>query len=71
MGSPFYKGPLPPFIDQGGEGVTMWDKSLLPYVQFPVNNAHHPTALFFWFLLVAGILHDSVTRRAVDANWEG
>ena len=25
-GQPFYKGPLPPFIDQGREGVTMWDK---------------------------------------------
>ena len=23
---PFFKGPLPPFIDKGREGVTMWDK---------------------------------------------
>ena len=26
MGNPFNKGPLPPLIDQGGEGITMWDK---------------------------------------------
>ena len=25
-GQPFHKGLLPPFIEQGGEGVTMWDR---------------------------------------------
>ena len=42
-GQPFYKGPLPPFIDQGGEGVTMWDKCSHPFLMY--NSYEHVHAL--------------------------
>ena len=38
-GQPFYKGPLPPFIDQGGVGVTMWDK-YPPYSPMYISYKH-------------------------------
>ena len=39
-GQPLYKWPLPPFIDQGGERLTMWDHfpPLLPYPHLQIQH---------------------------------
>ena len=51
-GQPLYKWPFPPFIDQGGERLIMWDlfPPLLPYPHFLrtcASVAHRRFALFF------------------------
>ena len=44
MGNPFNKGPLPPFIEQGGKGDTMWDKCPPTYyVHFLANICSRST----------------------------
>ena len=64
-GQPLYKWPFPPFIDKGGECLTMWD--LFPLLYFPIYISHihvrvsHIADLptFPSFPLVAGNLHEN------------
>ena len=62
-GQPFYKGPLPPFIDQGGEGVLQCGINI-PHTllcTFPTNmcmRCTSPIHPFLLSLLIAGNLHD-------------
>ena len=37
-GQPFYKWPFPPFIDQGGECLTMWDH--FPHLPSYLHSLH-------------------------------
>ena len=49
-GHPLYKGPLPPFRQQGEEGVTMWDTCPPTYYALLTANSasvqHRSSALF-------------------------
>ena len=73
MGNPFYKGPFPPFIDQGREGATMWDK--FPptyYVHFPLNRCTRCTSFIRPFLPVStpgrnSSRHRRLALRAISA----
>ena len=39
-GQPLYKWPFPPFIDQGGERLTMWDRPPPTYLPIYISYIH-------------------------------
>ena len=64
MGNPFNRGPLPRFIDQGREGVTMWDKYPLTFLfTFLTNMCTRCTSSIRPFLPVSTRSRNSSRHR--------